>query len=125
MGDRERERVWARGRYVSRGGGLRGGGGGSLRKESLYPRLGGKSLSRREYRGERERERERENERGRSRSRPFRGRKGGGGERERVRARVRWRGTSDSSTLSTAPSSCPPFMWDMAVRAEAVSPYSR
>ena len=91
------------------------------------------SLSRRWNRGEREceRERERERERGRSRSRsrPFRGRKGG--ERERERARVvaavvvRWRGMSESSTLSAAPSSCPPFMWDKAVRAEAASAYSR
>jgi hypothetical protein len=93
-----------------------------------------KSLSRRWNRGEREceRERERERERGRSRSRsrPFRGRKGGERERERVRAAaaaavVRWRGMSESSTLSAAPSSCPPFMWDNAVRAEAASAYSR
>jgi hypothetical protein len=33
-----------------------------------------------------------------------------GGKRERVWAHVRWRGTSDSSTLSMALSSCPPFM---------------
>ena len=34
------------------------------------------------------------------------------------------RGASESSTLSAAPSSWPPFMWDAAVRAEDASAYS-